>query len=154
MKSLKTTTEASPAISVQRNGTEVPSWIARSIPELIKHKHRLEAEIAAVQVEMAEIDRHIEAAALRSANSDEEELPDLSSFRDSIRRLLINLWNATDNVLSHDAIKAYVLLDEISSNNAVYDIIREARKEIEKQGFPYKIDSVWGRGYQLVKRTV
>ena len=154
MKSLKIANDTNSAISVQQNSSIPYAQISHPVPQLIERKRQLEADISAKQAEIAEVDRHIEAAALRSANSDEEELPDLSSFRDSIRRLLINLWNATDNVLSHDAIKAYVLLDEISSNNAVYDIIREARKEIEKQGFLYKIDNVWGRGYQLVKRTV
>ena len=154
MKSLKTTTEASPAIAVQRNSTEVPAWIARSIPELIERKHRLEAEISAAQVEMAGIDRHIEAVALRLVKSEEDESPDFSIFRDSTRRLLVNLWDAPNKMLSHEEIKDYVLFDESRSNNAVHDIVREARGEIEKQKFAYEIENVWGKGYQLVKRKI
>jgi len=146
-KILMKASETNSVISTQQNRTESPAQTALSISELIERKHRLKEEIA-------EIDYYIERAALRSEGSEEDESSIFSIFRDSIRRLLVNFWDAPNKMLSHEEIKDYVLSDEERSDNAVYDIIREARAEIKKQKIPYEIENIWGKGYQLVKRKV
>jgi DNA-binding winged helix-turn-helix (wHTH) protein len=85
----------------------------------------------------------------------EDENPDFSMFRDTTRRLLVNMWDASNRMLSHEDIKDYVLQNDERSDAAVRDVVREARDEIKTcRGFHYEIKNEWGKGYRLVKQEV
>ena len=81
-----------------------------------------------------------------------DEIPDFSGFKETTRRLLVNLWDATDKMLSHEDIRQDVILDEYASTKAIERMIAKAREEIAQNGFPYAIKNVWGKGYRLEQK--
>jgi len=80
------------------------------------------------------------------------KIPDFSGFKEATRRLLVNLWDAPDKMLSHEDIRQDVILDEYASTKAIERMIAKAREEIVQNDFPYSIKNVWGRGYRLEQK--
>jgi len=74
--------------------------------------------------------------------------PDFSRFSDTTRRLLIELWDAPDRIISHQDIREDVIGDFEASLSAIWSVIFRAKKELVGSGM--RIENVWGKGYRLV----
>ena len=124
-----------------------------TIQDMFDRRRKLAAELAA-------LDSEIEAEALRLAKESgkenartDDKVVDFSLFKDTTRRLLVELWDAPDRMLSQEHIKEYVILDEYASDSAVKMVIRRARQEIENcSRFLYEIVSIPRKGYQLASQ--
>jgi len=73
-------------------------------------------------------------------------------FTPSVFRLLQQLWFDPDRFLSKEDVCQDVIGDEYASDGAIRHVLCDARKETEKVGFPYVIETVWGKGYKLKEK--
>ena len=78
----------------------------------------------------------------------EAEMPDFSIFKDTTCRLLTAMWEAPEKTLSQEDIREDVIFDEEASDNAVKQVIKKAKKELED--YNIEIKNIWGKGYQLI----
>ena len=78
---------------------------------------------------------------------------DSEHFRPSTFRLLQQLWVAPDRTLSKEEVRESVNEDEEASNEAVWACLKRARQELEAIDFPYRIETLRGRGYRLAKMS-
>ena len=74
---------------------------------------------------------------------------DSEHFRPSTFRLVQQFWCDPDRTLSKDDICQDVIEDEYASYLAVRLVINKARRELENVAFPYKIETLQGKGYRL-----
>ena len=96
-----------------------------------------------------------EHAILEGAMQTEDGPVDFSQFNDMTRRLLIELWDAPNRMLSHEQLKEYMLSDENANNSTLRKIVERARVELKNNPeFHYEIGSVRGKGYRLIRREV
>jgi len=111
------------------------------------------AELLEIQAERRRLDeREME---IWSRYQEDEGQIDFSMFKDTTRRLLVELWDAPGKMLSQEHIKEYVIFDEDASDRAVRLVIDRARKEMKCcPDFHYEINNVRGKGYQLISREV
>ena len=122
-----------------------------SLQDMIERRRKL-------AVELATLDHMIEVEALRLAGKTgggmvpiDEERIDLSMFKDTTRRLLVELWDAPEKMISKEDIRVDVMFDDEASDEAVKMVIRRARQEIEAHSFfPYEIATIPRKGYRLV----
>jgi len=127
-----------------------------SISEMIERVRCLDEEIAARLDERATLSRMIEWEALRKEREDAEangEI-DFTVFTDTTRRLLIEFWDVPGKMLSHQDIREDVLFHKDAKEQAIHDVIREAKKEMRFHHFGYEIKNVRGKGYRLEKIEV
>ena len=120
-------------------------------PEDVARLLKLEMEARELSARLDDISREREAILTKGCT---ECVPDFSMFKDTTRRLLTELWDAPERMLSHEDIRQDVILDEYASDGAVKHVIMRARKELMNHEFAYNIRSIWGKGYQIVARTM
>jgi len=102
---------------------------------------------------LRELSAEREAILMKAVRTEytEPEHIDFSMFKDTTRRLLIELWDAPQRMLSKQDICNDVILDEYASNVAVRLVITKAKKEMATHSdFHYVIKNIKRRGYQLV----
>ena len=75
---------------------------------------------------------------------------DLSMFKGTTRRLLIEFLSAPNCMLSHEDIRLDVMFDEWASDSALRSMIKRARKEMKAcRDCPYEIKPISKKGYKL-----
>ena len=74
-------------------------------------------------------------------------------FSPSTFRLLQQLWFAPNRFLTKDEVREDVNEDEFASDEAVWACLKRARQELESIDFPYRIETLRGRGYRLAKMS-
>lgn len=72
-------------------------------------------------------------------------------FSASTFTLLKQFFDAPAMMLSKEDVRQDVLRDEEAKEGSVRQCILCARKEIERFGFPYRIETITRKGYRLVK---
>jgi DNA-binding winged helix-turn-helix (wHTH) protein len=117
------------------------------LESLNREKGKLCAEELVLQTELRVIleENPIERAA--------DEEVDFSMFKDTTRRLLIELWDAPDKMISHQDIREDVIFDEEASDQAVKNVIARARYELAEAHAKFTIENVFGKGFQLVPKS-
>jgi DNA-binding response OmpR family regulator len=70
-------------------------------------------------------------------------------LRSQTEDLIRAFQKAPNRFLWKEDIRQDVLYDEYASDGAVRTCVYQARKEIKKQGLPYQIETVKGKGYRL-----
>ena len=79
-----------------------------------------------------------------------EEHIDFSMFKDTTNRLLLELWNAPNKMLSHEEIKEYVMFDPEAPGRNVRRAMNRAREALRQKNVHCEIKNIRGKGYQLV----
>jgi DNA-binding response OmpR family regulator len=67
-------------------------------------------------------------------------------------QLVFQLWETPERFLSKETMKEVVMDDEEALEQSVRGRVHKARKELRAADFPYKIETVRGKGYRLVRR--
>jgi len=86
--------------------------------------------------------------------AEENDDVDFSMFKETTRRLLIELWDAPEKMISHQDIREDVIFDEEASDQAVKNVIVRARYELAEAKAKFDIKNVFGKGYQLVPKRI
>jgi DNA-binding winged helix-turn-helix (wHTH) protein len=81
----------------------------------------------------------------------DQEQTDFSMFKDTTRRLLTNLWDAPDKMLSHEDIREDVMFDPEAPDRNIRRTINRARKALREKNSRYAIKNIKGKGYQLIR---
>lgn len=113
-------------------------------------------------IELAESELRAERVVLlaelrerQEGKCEEPEVPDFSMFKDTTRRLLTELWDAPEKMVSQEHIKEYVMEDEDADLGYLRQVINRAKQEMKDcPDFQYDIENVWGKGYKLIARKV
>ena len=71
-------------------------------------------------------------------------------FSSSTYTLLRQFFEAESLTLSKEDIRQDVLLDDEAREGSVRQCILEARRELQRHRFPYRIETITRRGYRLV----
>jgi DNA-binding response OmpR family regulator len=71
-------------------------------------------------------------------------------FTSSSYLLLKQFFEAPKMMLSKEDIRQDVLFNDDASEGSVRQCILEARKELRRTGFPYRIETIIRKGYRLV----
>jgi DNA-binding winged helix-turn-helix (wHTH) protein len=71
-------------------------------------------------------------------------------FSPSTYTLLKQFFDAPKMMLSKEDIRQDVLHDDDASEGSLRQCILEARKELRRTGFPYRIETIIRKGYRLV----
>ena len=75
-------------------------------------------------------------------------------FSPSTYTLLRQFFAAPNMMLSKEDVRQDVLHDEEAREGTLRQCILEARKEIRKHSFPYRIETIVRKGYRLVESDV
>ena len=65
--------------------------------------------------------------------------------------LLQQFFAAPNMTLSKEDIRQDVLHDDDAKEGSIRQCISEARKELERSGFPYRIETITRKGYRLIR---
>jgi len=71
-------------------------------------------------------------------------------FSPSTYTLLQQFFLAPNMMLSKEDVRQDVIHDEYAREGTLRQCIMEARKEMRRHGFPYRIETIIGKGYRLV----
>ena len=71
-------------------------------------------------------------------------------FSSSTYMLLRQFFEAPKMMLSKEDIRQDVLFDDDAAEGSIRQCILEARKELQRTGFPYRIETIIRKGYRLV----
>jgi DNA-binding winged helix-turn-helix (wHTH) protein len=71
-------------------------------------------------------------------------------FRPSTYNLLRQFFDAPNMILSKEDVRQDVLNDDEASEGSIRQCILEARKELRRHGFPYRIETIVRKGYRLI----
>jgi len=71
-------------------------------------------------------------------------------FSPSTYTLLQQFFDAPGMMLSKEDIRQDVLHDDDASEGSLRQAILEARKELRRTGFPYRIETIIRKGYRLI----
>ena len=71
-------------------------------------------------------------------------------FRPCTYTLLQQFFEAPNRTLSKEDVRQDVLFDDDASEGSVRQCIWEARKELRRYQFPYRIETIVRKGYRLV----
>jgi DNA-binding winged helix-turn-helix (wHTH) protein len=71
-------------------------------------------------------------------------------FSPSTYNLLKQFFDAPSMMLSKEDIRQDVLHDDDASEGSLRQSILEARKELRRTGFPYRIETIIRKGYRLI----
>jgi DNA-binding winged helix-turn-helix (wHTH) protein len=64
--------------------------------------------------------------------------------------LLKQFFDAPKMILSKEDVRQDVLNDDDASEGSIRQCVSEARKELRKRDFPYRIETIVRKGYRLV----
>lgn len=70
-------------------------------------------------------------------------------FSPSTYTLLQQFFEAPNKMLSKEDIRQDVLYDDDAKEGCIRQCILEARRELERAGFPYRIETITRKGYRL-----
>jgi DNA-binding winged helix-turn-helix (wHTH) protein len=106
-------------------------------------------------INMEEIELRNELRAILDGETNEDENPDFSMFKDETRLLLIEFYDTRDHMLWKQDIREDVIRDENASDKAVRQVIVRARKAIKEiPDFRYEIKTIRKDGYKLVPKEM
>jgi DNA-binding response OmpR family regulator len=71
-------------------------------------------------------------------------------FSSSTYLLLQQFFAAPKRMLSKEDVRQDVLFNDDAGEGCIRQCISEARKEIQRTGFPYRIETIIRKGYRLV----
>jgi len=71
-------------------------------------------------------------------------------FNPSTYTLMKQFFDAPNMMLSKEDIRQDVLNDDDASEGSLRQCILEARKELRRTGFPYRIETIIRKGYRLI----
>ena len=87
---------------------------------------------------------------LDSKKTESTQHINVSVFKNTTRRLLMEFLRAPGHMLSHEKIRSDVMFDEEASDAAVRNTVKRARKEMKAcYGCRYEIKTIFKRGYRL-----
>ena len=72
------------------------------------------------------------------------------AFTSTTYTLLQQFFEAPNRMLSKEDVRQDVLHDDDAREGSVRQCILEARKELRRTGFPYRIETIVRKGYRLV----